>query len=454
MDLEVIILAAGKGTRMYSQKPKVLHTLGGKPMLAHVIAAARKLGANTVHLVVGYQAEQIRLAFDEDKSLDWVEQTEQLGTGHAAMQAAPALMQQSNVLILYGDVPLLNVSTLNNLLEKLNSAEVAVLTLETPEPFGFGRIVRDQQGSVVAIIEEKDASEQQKKITEINSGIIAVKAKNLCDWLQRIKNKNAQGEYYLTDIIGLAHADGAGIETLCISDSHQVQGVNDRLQLSKLERYYQKKQAEELALKGMGIVDTSRFDLRGELVFGEDCEMDINVVLQGKVSLGKRVRIGPNVSISNSSIGDDCIILTNSVIEGAEIKGKCSVGPFARIRQGTILEEKVKIGNFVETKKSSIGTGSKISHLSYAGDAIIGSEVNIGAGTITCNYDGVNKYVTHIEDGAFIGSNTSLVAPVSVGKQATVAAGSTITSDVPQKNLSVARQRQRNIEGWKRPEKK
>lgn len=454
MKLEVIILAAGKGTRMYSQKPKVLHTIGGKPMLAHVIAAAKKLKAANIHLVVGYQAEQIRQVFAEDKTLSWVEQTEQLGTGHAVMQAAPALAEQSRVLILCGDVPLLEVTTLNRLLEKLDTAAVAVLTLDTPEPFGFGRLVRDEQGSAVAIIEEKDATEQQKEITEINSGIIAVKAQQLQNWLQRIQNSNAQGEYYLTDIIGLAHADGARIETLCIREKYQFQGINDRLQLSYLERYFQKKQAEELALKGVNIMDCSRLDIRGEFSAGEDCELDINVILQGRVVLGKRVRIGPNVIVTDSTIGDDSVILANSVIEGAEIKEKCSVGPFARIRHGTVLEGKTKIGNFVETKKAIIGVGSKVSHLSYIGDAILGSDVNIGAGTITCNYDGINKFLTRIEDGVFVGSNTALIAPVTIGKEASIAAGSTITSKVPEKNLAVARQRQRNIEGWKRPDKK
>ena len=454
MELEVIVLAAGKGTRMYSDIPKVLHKIGGKAMLAHVVDAAAKLKATKTHLVTGYQGDLVRQSFAADSTLNWVEQTEQLGTGHAVMQVLPHLQKNSTVLILYGDVPLLKTATLLQLLEKTRNTAVAVLTLVTDTPYGLGRIVRDAAGAATAIVEEKDASAEQQKITEINSGIIAVSAARLTRWLARLTTGNAQGEYYLTDIIGLAHSDGDAIETLVIDDAFQVQGVNNRLQLAELERHYQIERAKTIALQGVTLADPLRLDIRGEPVFGKDVEIDINVILEGEVNIGNRVKIGANVIIRNSVIGDGSTILPNSLVEDAQIKSGCSVGPFARIRPGTILEDNAKIGNFVETKKALIGKGSKVSHLSYIGDATLGENVNVGAGTITCNYDGVNKHQTKIGDGVFIGSNTALVAPVNIGDDATIGAGSTITGNVPSESLAVARGRQRNIEGWQRPLKK
>jgi len=454
MELEVIVLAAGKGTRMYSDIPKVLHKIGGKSMLAHVVDAAAKLNATKIHLVTGYQGELVRHSFAADSTLNWVEQTEQLGTGHAVMQVLPHLRKNSTVLILYGDVPLLKTRTLLQLLEKTRYAAVAVLTLITTTPYGLGRIVRDQSGAATAIVEQKDASVEQQKITEINSGIIAVSTTHLTQWLARLTTGNAQGEYYLTDIVGLAHSDGEAIETLVIEDAFQVQGVNNRLQLAELERHYQIERAKRIAEQGVTLADPQRLDIRGEPEFGKDVEIDINVILEGKVKIGNRVKIGANVIIRNSIIGDGSTILPNSIVEDAQIKSDCSVGPFARIRPGTILEDHAKIGNFVETKKALIGKGSKVSHLSYIGDATLGENVNVGAGTITCNYDGVNKFQTEISDGVFIGSNTALVAPVKIGKNATIAAGSTITGNVPEHSLAVARNRQRNIDGWQRPVKK
>jgi bifunctional UDP-N-acetylglucosamine pyrophosphorylase / glucosamine-1-phosphate N-acetyltransferase len=318
----------------------------------------------------------------------------------------------------------------------------------------LGRIIRNKDGEAVAIVEEKDASEEQRTITEINSGIIAVKASRLTQWLNRLTTGNAQGEYYLTDIIALAHQDGDDIETLIIRDAFQVQGVNNRLQLAELERHYQQKCALDLAAGGVTIADPARLDIRGEPEFGRDVEIDINVILEGKVVIGNKVRIGANVIIRDSSIGDGSVILPNSIIEDSVVHAECSVGPFARIRPGTVLSDHSKIGNFVETKKARIGKGSKVSHLSYIGDATLGEDVNVGAGTITCNYDGANKFETEIEDGVFVGSNTALVAPVKVGRNATIAAGSTITTNIPGENLAVARNRQRNIEGWQRPVKK
>ncbi len=454
MELEVIVLAAGKGTRMYSDTPKVLHKIGGKSMLAHVIDAAAKLNAVKTHLVTGYQGALVRQSFSSDSTLNWVDQAEQLGTGHAVMQVLPHIHKSSTVLILYGDVPLLKTETVLQLLEKTRSAAVAVLTLMTDTPHGLGRIVRDESGAATAIIEEKDANAEQQKITEINSGIIAVSAAHLTRWLARLTTGNAQGEYYLTDIIGLAHNDGDAIETLVIDDAFQVQGVNNRLQLAELERHYQIERAKNIALQGVTLADPQRLDIRGEPQFGKDVEIDINVILEGVVKIGNRVKIGANVIIRNSVIGDGSTILPNSIVEDAQIKSGCSIGPFARIRPGTVLEDKAKIGNFVETKQALIGKGSKVSHLSYIGDATLGENVNVGAGTITCNYDGVNKYQTEIGDGVFVGSNTALVAPVKIDKEATIGAGSTITGNVPSRNLAVARSRQKNIEGWQRPLKK
>jgi len=458
MNTDVIVLAAGKGTRMYSDKPKVLHELAGRPMLTHVLHAAKQLQARKTCVVTGFQSDLIRNHYasaNDVGNLVWVTQSEQMGTGHAVMQAVPELDDDDSiVLVLYGDVPLVKPESLQGLTELAIEHGIAVLTLQTDDPFGLGRILRDDNGHVIGIVEEKDASPQQRQIKEINTGIMAFRAALLKSGLQQLTTDNAQGEYYLTDTVAIANTAGVTIAALQTNDAPQVQGVNNRLQLAELERTYQIRKARELALSGVTIMDLNRLDIRGDVSIGRDSSIDINVILQGKVRIGDNVVIGPNVTIIDSDIGDNVHILANSHIESARIQDDCHVGPFARLRPGTELGVSSKIGNFVETKKAILGTGSKVNHLSYIGDSEIGDQVNVGAGTITCNYDGVNKAKTVIKDGAFIGSNTALVAPVAVGRQATVAAGSVITSDVPDNDLAVARGRQKNISGWKRPVKK
>lgn len=457
MSTDVIVLAAGKGTRMYSDQPKVLHTLAGKPMLGHVLDAAAAIDADTIHLVTGFQSAQVRAYFEKNPvatTLNWVEQTEQLGTGHAVMQAAPAVADDKTVLVLYGDVPLIKPASLQQLRQTAEATGIAVLTLVTDNPAGLGRIIRDDAGQIIAIVEEKDASPEQKQITEINTGIMAFSAARLKHWLKSLTTANAQGEYYLTDTVAIACRDGCTVGSLQTFDENEVQGVNNRLQLADLERSYQIGQARQLALQGVTVCDPARLDIRGSLEIGRDVWVDINVILEGHNRIGDRVHIGPNVTLIDSDIGNGCVILANSHIEGATLLPDCTIGPFARLRPGTELGEGAKIGNFVETKKSCIGAGSKVNHLSYIGDANVADNVNIGAGTITCNYDGVNKHKTTIKEGVFIGSNTALVAPVTVGRQATVGAGSVITADVPDHELAVARGRQKNISGWNRPIKK
>lgn len=451
--LDVVILAAGKGTRMYSDTPKVLHRVGGKEMLRHVVDCAHELNATRTHLVVGYEAEKIRAAFP-DPDILWAHQDEQLGTGHAVMQAFPNIGDDGTVLVLYGDVPLIRSESLAELLEKTLGGELAVLTLISPDPTGLGRIIRDRAGNPVAIIEEKDANDEQKAIQETNSGILAAPASKLRQWIKRLKTNNAQGEYYLTDVIAMAVAEGNPVTTLTVLDPMEVQGVNNRLQLAEVERHYQARRIEELLLSGVTMPDPTRVDIRGSLQCGRDVEIDINVIFEGEVTLGDRVRIGPNVVIKDSTIGESTVINASSHIDGATIGAHCNVGPFARLRPATILDTGSKIGNFVEIKKSRIGAGSKVNHLSYMGDATLGKNVNVGAGTISCNYDGVNKFETIIEDGVFVGSNTALVAPLTIRQNATIGAGSTITSEVTGNSLTVARSKQRNIEGWKRPVKK
>lgn len=451
--LEVIILAAGKGTRMYSQTPKVLHKIAGRSLLGHVVRSALQLQADKIHVVVGFEGEQVKAAFANEQ-ITWAEQAQQLGTGHAVAQAMPNVSDDSIVLVLYGDVPLITADTLQSLIAVCHADAIAILTVNSVDPLGLGRILRDHQQRAIAIIEEKDASVEQKLIKETNSGILAAPAKRLRHWLAALSPQNAQGEYYLTDVIGLAVADACTVSALVIDDEMEVLGVNNKLQLAQLERHYQSRQSKALLLAGVTLADPARVDIRGELECGRDVEIDINTIFEGKVVLGDKVSIGPNVIISNSQIGAGSQILANSVLENVTIEENCAVGPFARLRPGTILHAGAKAGNFVEIKMATIGKASKVNHLSYVGDAKIGENVNIGAGTITCNYDGKNKFQTTIKDGAFIGSNTALVAPVSVGKDATVAAGSTITQDVEDQDLSVSRGRQRNIKGWKRPEKK
>ncbi len=452
MKTEVVILAAGKGTRMRSGLPKVMHSIAGKPMLGHVIDAARTIDASAIHLVVGHGADKVTAAF-KSADLFWVEQSEQNGTGHAVRQALPKLGTDSRVLILYGDVPLIAADTLKQLNELCGENSMSLLTTNMTDPSGYGRIVRDK-GKVAAIVEQKDASPEQLLIQEVNTGMMAVHARHLNKWLPALSSDNAQGEYYLTDIIAMAVADGVSIEVVQPESVWEVQGVNDRVQLNELERYYQSCKARELMAHGVTLADATRIDIRGTLSVGQDSYIDVNCVFEGECHIGAGVHIGPNCVISNSSVAAGTTIKANSVLEEAVVGEGCDVGPFARLRPGTVLAAKAKIGNFVETKKAVLGVGSKVNHLSYIGDCDVGENANVGAGTITCNYDGVNKSKTLIGDGAFIGSNTSLVAPVSVGKNATVGAGSTITANVADEELAVARSKQRNITGWKRPTKK
>lgn len=458
MTTDTVILAAGKGSRMKSQLPKVLQPLAAKPLLAHVLETADGLTNNTNHVVIGHGAELVKQAFKEHKGLKWAEQTEQLGTGHAVAQAIDGLDENSTTLILYGDVPLVKQTTLEHLLTLVSEKNLALLTVKLANAKGYGRIVRNDENHVLAIVEEKDASEEQKLINEANTGILAIKTSLLKDLIPKLSNKNAQGEYYLTDVIALAVAEGKKIETVCTEDEIEVQGVNDKIQLATLERAYQLRQANGLLLQGVTVADPARVDIRGHITVGQDVAIDINCLFQGEVSIGNNVSIGPNCIIGELgkkvSIADDTEIKANCIIEDGIIGESCTIGPFARIRPETELKAKAKIGNFVETKKSVIGEGSKVNHLTYIGDAEIGKDVNIGAGTITCNYDGVNKHKTVLKDGVFIGSNSSLVAPVTVGKNSTVGAGSTINMSVPDEQLAVARSKQRTVSGWKKPEKK
>ncbi|PXX92809.1 UDP-N-acetylglucosamine diphosphorylase/glucosamine-1-phosphate N-acetyltransferase [Marinobacter vulgaris] len=451
--LHVVILAAGQGSRMKSALPKVLHRIAGKPMLHHVMDTARKLGAAGIHGVIGHGAEAVK-AITPAADVQWALQQQQLGTGHAVAQALPALPDDARVLILYGDVPLTRPETLEALVEQVSEDSLGLLTVTLENPDGYGRILRDEAGKVTAIVEQKDATEQQKAITEVNTGILAVSARHLKDWLPQLSNSNAQGEYYLTDIIAMAADRGMAISVAQPANEYEVQGVNNRLQLAELERWYQRQQANRLMTEGATLADPARIDVRGNLTIGEDVLIDINAVFEGNVALADNVSIGPNCVIRDATIGAGSRIEANSVVDGTTIGSGAQVGPFARLRPGTRLADSTKVGNFVETKKAEVGEGSKINHLSYVGDAILGRNVNVGAGTITCNYDGVNKYQTVLGDGVFVGSNTSLVAPVSLADNVTVGAGSTITRDVATGELAVARGRQRNIDNWERPVKK
>ena len=450
--LEVVILAAGKGTRMRSSLPKVLHKLADKPLLQHVIDTAQTLEPHAVHVVYGHGGDLVKQAID-DEHIQWAEQSEQLGTGHAVEQAVGNLQAGSTVLVLYGDVPLVSRGTLQALLQHVGEG-VALLTMELDDPSGYGRIVRGVDGTVQRIVEQKDATDDELAITEGNTGILALNGTKLQGWLKRLENGNAQGEYYLTDIIAMAVEDGVAVNALITTDEDEVAGVNDRLQLAHLERVYQFRQAERLMREGVTLFDPTRFDLRGSVECGEDVVIDTNVILSGEVKLGHRVTIGSGCVLKNVRIGDGVEIAPMSVLEDAVIAADCAIGPFARIRPGTELAAGAKVGNFVEVKNSRIGAGSKVNHLSYIGDTSMGSEVNIGAGTITCNYDGANKHRTEIGDNAFIGSDSQLVAPVKIGDGATVGAGATITKDVGENELSLSRAPQKGIKGWKRPQKK
>jgi bifunctional UDP-N-acetylglucosamine pyrophosphorylase/glucosamine-1-phosphate N-acetyltransferase len=453
MHLGVLILAAGEGTRMRSRQPKVLHRLAGKQLLRHVIETARAITPDEIIIVYGHGGDRVLAELDAP-DLDWVEQKERLGTGHAVMEAAPNLQRVDQVLILFGDVPLISGSTLISMLAALHTTDLALLTVDLPDPTGYGRIVRDRDDRVVRIVEQKDATERELEISEINTGIMAVKRQRLETWLGRIENNNAQKEYYLTDIIAMAVADGVNIQVVHPICEEEVMGINDRKQLAYLERYYQNRRAEDLMQSGVTLSDPSRIDIRGVLKTGQDVFLDFNTLFKGEVTLADGVKVGPNVIIKNSTIGANTEIFANSVIEDAVIGEDCRIGPFARIRPETRLGDSVHVGNFVELKKSQVASKSKINHLSYVGDTTVGSEVNIGAGTITCNYDGANKHRTVIGDRAFIGSDTQLVAPVSVGKGATIGAGSTITRDTPDETLTLSRSEQVNVEGWQRPVKK
>ncbi len=448
----IIILAAGQGTRMRSSKPKVLHTVGGKPMLGHLVEQAKKLSNSQPIIIFGHKGEQLKATFAHEK-IDWVEQTEQLGTGHAVLQTLPHLQDDTTYLILVGDAPLIREQTLNDLSLASKTSGIAVLTVSIQDPFGYGRIIRNEQGHVDRIVEEKDANEAEKQVCEINSGVFAIRGDVLKKLLPQIGNNNAQKEYYLTDIVSLANQNNHPVNAHVISDFSEVLGCNNKIQLAQLERIFQMRQAEQLMTDGVQLCDPSRLDIRGQLQAGVDCFIDINCVFEGEVVLGKNVIIEPNCIIKNSTIGANTIIKANTIIEDSIIGDNADIGPFARLRPNTQLANNTKIGNFVETKNAQISQGAKVNHLSYVGDAIIGEAVNVGAGTITCNYDGANKHKTIIEKNAFIGSNTALVAPVTIGANATIAAGSTITKAVNQDTLALTRTKQTVISGWQRPKK-
>ena len=451
MSLDIVILAAGQGTRMRSALPKVLHPVAGQSMLGHVIDTARALAPKAIHVVIGHGAERVREQLTAG-DLNFVVQTEQLGTGHAVAQALPALSAE-RVLILYGDVPLIEVATLERLLQQVTPQQLALLTVNLTDPSGYGRIVRDGQGVVQAIVEHKDASAEQRLIAEGNTGILAVPGERLGDWLGRLSNSNAQGEYYLTDVIAMAVADGLVVATEQPLHAMEVQGANDRIQLAELERHYQQRAARRLMAQGVTLRDPARFDLRGEATVGRDVLIDVNVILEGQVVIEDGVEIGPNCVIRNSTLRRGSIVRASSHLEGAELGEGADCGPFARLRPGTVLGPKAHVGNFVEVKNSRLGEGAKAGHLAYLGDAEIGVRTNIGAGTITCNYDGANKSRTVIGEDVFIGSNSSLVAPVTLGDGATTGAGSVITADVPAGTLALGRARQALIKGWQRPQK-
>jgi len=456
MSLSVVILAAGKGTRMRSSLPKVLHRVADIPMVGHVIDAARQLNAENIYIVYGFGGEVLKATLTENCNSDdltFVEQKEQLGTGHAVDMASPFLNDDEDVLVLYGDVPLTKVSTLQKLLAVKPDNGMGLLTVNLANPNGYGRIVR-QDNTVVGIIEQKDASPEQLLITEANTGILLANGSDLKRWLSDLSSDNAQGEYYLTDIIAACHSEGKVIATTHPETEIEVEGANNRVQLAALERAFQLREAETLMLAGATLRDPSRIDIRGKVAIGQEVQIDINCIFEGEVFLANGAQIGANCILKDCVIGENSIIKPNSIIEQAVVGDECSVGPFARLRPGTTMNKDSHVGNFVEMKKTTLGEGSKAGHLAYLGDTTIGQKVNIGAGTITCNYDGINKFHTRIDDGAFIGSNSSLVAPVYVGANATVGAGSVIAKDVEAEELAVARGKQRNISSWKRPIKK
>ncbi len=452
MKLEVVILAAGQGTRMYSDTPKVLHDLGGKPLLGRVVDVAESLDTAAIHVVYGYGGERVREAIGTNE-FNWVLQADQKGTAHAMMQALPRVDDQACVLVLYGDVPLIQAQTLRELTNATDGKGLAILTAELADPSGYGRIIRDDRGRVMKIVEHKDANQDELSVQEINTGFLAAPAGKLKSWLAQVQNDNTQDEYYLTDVVAIAVKEGADIVTRNPSVAWEIMGVNSNADLAQLERTYQQQQAQALMAQGVTLRDPARFDLRGELEVGRDVVIDINVIFEGKVALADGVHIGPNNVIRSSTIGGGTEILSNCVIEESIVGKNCRIGPFARLRPRLRIDDHAHIGNFVEIKKSDIGEGSKVNHLSYVGDTTVGKNVNIGAGTIVCNYDGANKHRTIIGDNAFIGSDTQLVAPVTVGEGATIGAGSTITKDVPAGELTLSRAKEKTLLGWKRPTK-
>lgn len=452
MKLEIVILAAGQGTRMKSRLPKVLHTVGGKPLLEHVIVAAQGLDPAAMHVVIGHGSELIQDAMAHFP-IHWVVQAQQLGTGHAVMQALPAIGDDSVVLVLYGDVPLIQRTTLQTLVQ-LAQERPALLTATVQNPRGYGRILRDAKGALVGVVEERDATPDERQIREINTGVLAAPMRDLHAFLPQVGNDNQQGEYYLPEIIRLAVARGAAVASCVAASEVEILGVNDRVQLNQVEREYQRRQAEELMRQGVSVADVARLDIRGSLICGEDVAIDVNVVFEGDVKLGSGVSIGANCVLCDVTVGDDSVIHPMSHLQESVVGNACSVGPYARLRPGTVLADGARIGNFVETKQATIGAGSKVNHLSYIGDCEMGADVNIGAGTITCNYDGANKHRTEIGDGVFVGSNSTLVAPLRIEEGGFVAAGSTVTTAVGKGDLAVSRARQRNIHGWNRPGKR
>ncbi|BCG62419.1 MAG: bifunctional UDP-N-acetylglucosamine pyrophosphorylase/glucosamine-1-phosphate N-acetyltransferase [Methyloprofundus sp.] len=454
MTVKTLILAAGQGTRMRSAMPKVLHKVANRSLLEHVYVTSKSVDNNEVIIIYGHGGELVKQAL-ANLDAQWIEQKQQLGTGHAVLQADSMLNNDDTVLILYGDVPLLSSESIAGLLQHVSAQSMALLTVNLDDPSGYGRIVRDRAGNVTKIVEHKDATDQEHQIKEVNTGILAAKGDKLKAWIARLDNSNAQQEFYLTDIIEMAVKDGIEIKTSQPEHPDEVMGVNNRKQLSYLERVYQSIQADKLMEAGVTLFDPARVDCRGSFdILGQDISVDINVIFEGRNSIGNNVNIGANTIINNSIIADDVEILANCVIDNAVIGAGSRIGPFARLRPQAELAEEVHVGNFVEIKKSTVAQGSKINHLSYIGDATIGSKVNIGAGTITCNYDGANKFRTVIEDGAFIGSDTQLIAPVTVGKNATIGAGSTVTKDTPESQLTLSRSKQISIKNWQRPVKK
>ena len=452
MAFSVIILAAGKGTRMKSSLPKVLHPVGGIPMVQRIINTVQALDADNVHLVYGHGGDKLKDTLTGD-NLQWCLQQEQLGTGHAVQQAAPAIRDDEDVLILVGDAPLIEQQTLARLKAVKSQCDLALLTVELDDPTGMGRIIR-KDDNITAIVEHKDATDEQKRIREINTGMMMMSGADLKRWLGELSNDNSQGEYYLTDVIAMAANEGKRIHAAQPDTPVEVEGVNNRVQLARLERELQQRQAHALMLQGVSLADPARIDVRGTLTTGQDVRIDINLVAEGNVILGNNVTVGPNCVLRNCEIGDNSVVEANSIIDEAVVGNACTIGPYARLRPGAVMHANAKVGNFVEMKKAVLGEGAKANHLTYLGDAEVGKNANIGAGTITCNYDGVNKSKTIIGDGAFIGSNSSLVAPVTIGSEATVGAGSTVTSDVEDNSLAVARSKQRNIANWSRPKKR